>query len=625
MPKAFPLDWSADHAVAIERMQSAILHGGQLATAMPRGNGKTTLGEGAVLWAVGYGHRRYIAIVGAVQGTAEEILASIRRELEDNPAIMEDFPGMAIPISCLDGKPARAKAQIIDGRLSRVKMNSSRLEFSALRCDSSGSALVALGLTGNLRGARRKMPDGSIQRPDFVFLDDPQTDESAKSPNQNDARESLITGSILGLAGPKTRIAAFLACTVIEPDDLSERILARPEWRGVRTSLVLEWPSCGRPDDKASEEMPEKALLWRRYAQIRRESLVDGDDGAAATEFYRENQEAMDEGAICSWPQRHYPEQLSALQYAMDLYIDRGPEVFYSEYQNNPAEGRKRQVRVLTADQVASKVSGLPVRSAPDADFVAAFSDVNHYGAYWCIIGVRGDMTGQIVDYGKYPARGRLVKKDATTAEANAAIYEGLAVLVGQLDKYEIKRKGNRQGIDAMAIDCGYAMETVFRLCQSLRPGFRLFPSRGVSHSKFRPRRAIGRPRNHCHLTAYDKRGQVVEHDADWWRRETQEAFASSVGAPGSLALWGDDPGLHKEFGRHIVAEYLQEFVKTQDGIEFYKWGWVPGEIHDYLDALVGAWVTACMLGADFGETTEPAKNEAAKRARRRAKVERRR
>lgn len=625
MPRAFPLDWSADHQVAIERIQSAVLHGGQSAVAMPRGNGKTTICEGATIWALAYGHRQYPAVIGATKDAAESILASIKREIEDNSLLAEDFPGMCVPISALDGKPIRAKSQLIDGRLSKVGIKADQMQFAAIKCDSCGANLVALALTGNLRGARRKMPDGSVQRPDFVFLDDPQTDESAASPTQTDTRESLVTGAILGLAGPDVRIAALMACTVIEDGDLSDRVLERPEWRGVRTALVTAWPDCGRPDDRPDAEMPQESLLWRRYAEIRRTSLRAGTGGSEATEFYAANRQAMDRGAVVSWPDRYLPGQMSALQYAMDIYIDRGPQVFFAEYQNNPTEARRRAVYTLTAERVARNLSSLPVRTAHERDtFVGGFIDINHYGAHWTLISCEANMTGHIIDYGRYPARGRLVPEGANKSEISAAIYRGIAALVTALGEYTIERSGRRTGIDAMLLDCGYEMETVFRLCEALKPPFRLLPSRGVPCSKFRPSRAIGKPRNHCHLTEYLKRGQLIEHDADWWRRQTQIAFLSDPGQVGALSVYGDDETEHGDFSRHIVAEYLREYLRG-DVTEAYTWGHIPGSIHDWLDSTVGAWVACCMLGADFDVVDEQAPPPGKRTGkRRRAKVHRR-
>ena len=39
----FHREWSPDHLKAIKKLESAVLHGGQFAFAMPRGSGKTTM------------------------------------------------------------------------------------------------------------------------------------------------------------------------------------------------------------------------------------------------------------------------------------------------------------------------------------------------------------------------------------------------------------------------------------------------------------------------------------------------------------------------------------------------------------------------------------------------------
>ncbi len=51
--------------------------------------------------------------------------------------------------------------------------------------------------------------------------------------------------------------------------------------------------------------------LWERYAEIRAEGMRGGDGGEAATEFYRQNQAAMDEGAIVAWQERFNYDELS--------------------------------------------------------------------------------------------------------------------------------------------------------------------------------------------------------------------------------------------------------------------------------------------------------------------------
>src|SRR5687768_10899905 len=42
-PRTFYLPWSPDHRRMIVKIETAVLHGGQFAMAMPRGSGKTTL------------------------------------------------------------------------------------------------------------------------------------------------------------------------------------------------------------------------------------------------------------------------------------------------------------------------------------------------------------------------------------------------------------------------------------------------------------------------------------------------------------------------------------------------------------------------------------------------------
>ena len=77
------------------------------------------------------------------------------------------------------------------------------------------------------------MVNGKKVRPDCCVIDDPQSDESARSPIQNQVRETILSGAVLGLAGPGKKIAAIMPCTVIRPDDMADRILDRqrhPEW-----------------------------------------------------------------------------------------------------------------------------------------------------------------------------------------------------------------------------------------------------------------------------------------------------------------------------------------------------------------------------------------------------------
>ena len=47
----------------------------------------------------------------------------------------------------------------------------------------SAAIIKVAGITGRIRGMKYKRPDGQTVRPTLVVLDDPQTDESARSPS----------------------------------------------------------------------------------------------------------------------------------------------------------------------------------------------------------------------------------------------------------------------------------------------------------------------------------------------------------------------------------------------------------------------------------------------------------
>jgi hypothetical protein len=80
---------------------------------------------------------------------------------------------------------------------------------------------------------------------------------------------------------------------------------------------------------------PTDEALWKRYAEVRAESLRQGHSGEEATAFYREHRAAMDEGAVVAWPERFNHDELSAIQHAMNLRL-QDEAAFFAEYQIEP-------------------------------------------------------------------------------------------------------------------------------------------------------------------------------------------------------------------------------------------------------------------------------------------------
>ena len=233
--------------------------------------------------------------------------------------------------------------------------------------------------------------------PSLVLLDDPQTDESARSPSQCVTREQILAGAILGLAGPGQKIAGLMALTVVRPDDMADRILDRekhPQWQGQRTKMVYTFPT----DEK----------LWQEYAQLRAEGQKADRGTGEAHEFYRTYQAEMDAGAVVAWSQRHNPDELSAIQHAMNLKLDQGEVAFWAEYQNEPLPEQIVGGELLSPEVIAAKTNGMGRGVVPiGVNHLTMFIDVQGNLLFWLVAGWEDNFTGYIVDYGAYPDQNR--------------------------------------------------------------------------------------------------------------------------------------------------------------------------------------------------------------------------
>jgi hypothetical protein len=90
-PLTFHLPWSKDHLKVIARIEQAVLRGELFALAMPRGSGKSTICECACIWAVLYGHREFVCLIGSDEGHAMDMLDAIKMELDGNDTSWRTF------------------------------------------------------------------------------------------------------------------------------------------------------------------------------------------------------------------------------------------------------------------------------------------------------------------------------------------------------------------------------------------------------------------------------------------------------------------------------------------------------------------------------------------------------
>ena len=88
----FYMTWSPDHEKVVQKLEDAILIGGNFAEAMPRGSGKTTIAEGAAIWMTVNGLRRFPVLIGANKDAAIQILENIKAHLANNDLLYADYP-----------------------------------------------------------------------------------------------------------------------------------------------------------------------------------------------------------------------------------------------------------------------------------------------------------------------------------------------------------------------------------------------------------------------------------------------------------------------------------------------------------------------------------------------------
>jgi hypothetical protein len=606
-PLTFHLNWSDDHLKVINRIEQAVMSGGLFSMAMPRGSGKTTICECACIWAALNGHREFVCLIGSDEGHAMDMLDSIKMELDGNELLLADYPEVVFPIQSLDGIANRCNGQLYQGQRTHIGWTAREIVLPTMPGSVASGAIVKVaGITGRIRGMKYKRADGRTVRPTLVVIDDPQTDESARSLSQCATRESILAGAILGLAGPGKKISGIMPCTVIRPGDMADNILSRekhPEWNGERTRMVYAFPS----DEK----------LWLRYGELRAESLRMYGDTRLATEFYSANRLAMDEGAQIAWPERFNHDELSAIQHAMNLKL-QDEAAFFAEYQNEPLPEVKASDNELSTDQIAAKLNRIERQLIPiGANHLTMFVDVQATLLFYSVIAWEDDFTGYLVDYGTYPDQRRpyftLRDARATLAIATKAgglegcIYAGLERLTGDCLNREWRRDdGAMLRIEKCLIDANWGSSTdvVYQFCRQSQFAGIVMPSHGrfvgassqpFSEYKRKPGDRVGH--NWRIPNVHGKRAvRHVVYDTNFWKTFIHARLAVAMGDRGCLSLFGETPETHRLLAEHLSAEYR---VRTEGrGRIVDEWKQRPerGDNH-WFDCVVGCAVAASMQG----------------------------
>jgi hypothetical protein len=609
-PRAFKLEFSADHKTAIARTEEAVTRGGLFAVAMPRGRGKTTMLLRAALWALFNRHHRYVMLIGANESKADKLLKAVLNELARNKLLAEDFPEWCYPIAGLKGIHSKCAGQTLDGESTMMDLSGNQLILPTVG-GVFGGVIEAAGLLMATRGAQYCTPEGDVIRPSLVFGDDPQTRESARSLPQTEERHEILTGDLFGLAGPGETMTVLVACTKIYQGDLACLLLDRersPEWRGETFKMLRSFP--------------RRMDLWEEWYELRRIALRSDSDFAdisAAREFYRERFELMNAGAEVDWPEAIGKDRLgvydlSAIETAMLLYFFN-EDSFFAERQNDPRNLLDQEDQFADAKTIAVRESGYERRAVPlEVEHLTAFVDVHQKLLYWMVCGWSTSFNGFVLDYGAWPKQHSkffaMSKVTSTLAKKypragkEGAIYQGLTDLLTALFNCEFIREcGAQMSINGCLVDRGWSTTPVTKAIREHPMRGRISPSLGRGYdehmtpiSKFKPKTGelLGEEW-YCQPLASKNALRDVIFDSNYWKTFIHRRLSTERGDHGTLTINGKPGERHDLLGRHFCAEF-RTIVTGKRRADV--WRPRPGETDNHwFDCVVGCAVAASMLG----------------------------
>ncbi len=514
-PFGFWYDFTSQQGAMIQAIGDAILHGGDQAIAASRGEGKTVIARRLTLKYALSGRIKFAVLFNATGSDATDSLKAIRGDLEENERLANYYREVCTPVERLEGVPQRAATMLVSGKELYSGREFANYPAKFVWCgheiylphvpgSPAGGAIIATrGLDSSVRGLNKRG-----RRPDVAIIDDPDTEETARSEEQARKLEDRIDRAIAGLGGQQRGIARVLLTTLQNRTCVSFRFtdpMSKSSWKGKRFRFLLQPPS---RDD-----------LWEEYVGMVQSNLqmqdADGEPldpfARGAHAFYLQNREAMEAGAVVANPHRYDHADLgdgthleeSALQRYYNLVAKIGPEAVATEYDNDPPEDSGPIESGLSATRIQRQVSGYARHVLPPGcDLLTQGIDVRKSALHWVVRAWRKEpWAGYTVAYGVQDVVGTVAGSDEGVDVAlRRAIH---ARWVEFREQEWLDQDGNviQPPDNLTLIDAGWKTDTIYQVCQELGAG--IMPSMGFGRS------------NGCVATSFrpvaiEPQGQVV-------------------------------------------------------------------------------------------------------------------
>lgn len=620
--------FGAHQVESIKRSQDVIDHGGRLISIEPRGFAKTSRTSNHALAAVLQGKLKYTLILASTVRKAGEILESIKSELMDNEKLFELYPATLSCFQHLDEKPIKARTQTYNGAPTHIGWGMDRIRFPIIDGEPSSGSIIQVRSKDNVRGLFTKVrygpESGKVLRPDFVFLDDIQTDEEARNAETVEKIVKDIKKSVLFAGSHSKRISALMCATPICIGDVTSRFaLYENAWEVIQYKML--------------EQMPDNLKLWlTEYAEILQayDRFERGSRKRAqlrAKQYVLDHYEELHRGAKWAWDWAYGWEEdpqteVSALHHAMNFLIEEGQDSFESECQCSVTmpDSDEQSIKATVIDVKNHITTTLQKFEVPlDTQFIVTHVDINSeiLTSVTCASGSL--ISPYITNYETHPpqdgaiwAKGNIYKTlsnlypEIPKAEIGLRIYQAVKDYLTMLYSYQFRRAdGILMQHSLILVDCNYEKEEVMKAITDLPFSTSIQPAFGTGIvAKDRPMMeknyGTGCMKYH-HCVNLPHRGYNMMNmmmDVNYFKKRVHDGFKTRVGWPGAISLFPESRlGEHDVFIRHICkSEEVEKDYYEKEDRTVYVFQQVRGQDNEFFDNLVGCLAGFCRLGAKF-------------------------
>lgn len=593
-PETYSEPFTADRSDMLRSIWRAARFGGDQAIAGSRGEGKTTLAMDGALCLMLAQLTFFPVVIGKNQDAASDELKAVRERIMASERFVEDFPEIGVPLQSVGPQAGNARLQTVGGQFIGMYIGNKHFAFPRIPNEllphwppdlmsvAAGQVMGAVGIEGRVRGFKFRS-----HRPTVALIDDVEDKDSVRSDEQIEKIERTIEEDIGGMGSSAERIARVYLCTTLNRKCNAFRYTCRktkPSWNGRRYRKMIK--------------QPDRMDLVEEYIELRRMRGDNDPDARVAFRFWKENQDDLERGCKISNPYSYSkkihedgePIELSAIQAYFNRVADMGEKAVATEIDNDPPETAGPVGMGLTAEIVASRISGLAQRQLP-ANTIAltAAIDLGKYRCHWVIVAWWIGGGGTVVDYGIAEVSGTDTSIDNEASEP--MIYRALLEWRDQLIQKEfVDATGTPRQLDFILVDSGTFTNAAYEFCRQV--GGKFHPSKGIGKyrrkSQSSEKLIAGANLHASYLDA--SKLWLYDLDTDYWKQWVHERFLTptfddeNMLRRGSLSIYAPvGKKKHTSYAQHIVAEELVSEFKEGKGTKTY-WN-KKSENNHWLDA----------------------------------------